>query len=100
MHENNHLDNSTLDSTTNITRVSRSLREIRKQLAQAAEWKTELERMKTGAVVGCLHVESKSMRTALTQIPDTIMQQVCLLAAHCVPYAQVGLGVLLRCLFL
>ena len=54
----------------------RSLRETRKQLGQAAEWRAELERMKTAAVVGCLHVETKTLRGVLSKIPATILQQV------------------------
>ena len=49
---------------------------MRKQLSQAADWRTELDRMKTGGVVGCLHVETKTMRTELLQVPTAIMQQV------------------------
>ena len=56
--------------------MCRSLRETRKQLAQAADWRAELERMKTGAVVGCLHVETKTLRNMLSKIPATILQQV------------------------
>ena len=54
----------------------RTLREMRKQLEQAADWRSELERMKTAAVVGCLHVESKTLRNALSRIPATILTQV------------------------
>ena len=57
--------------------MHRTLREMRKQLSQAADWRTELDRMKTGGVVGCLHVETKTMRTELLQVPTAIMQQVC-----------------------
>ena len=49
---------------------------MRKQLAQAADWRAELERMKTAAVVGCLHVETKTLRNNLSRIPSTILQQV------------------------
>ena len=32
--------------------------------------------MKTAAVVGCLHVETKKLRSFLSKIPATILQQV------------------------
>ena len=32
--------------------------------------------MKTGAVVGCLHVESKTLRSALARTPSAILSQV------------------------
>ena len=67
--------------------MHRTLRAMRKQLGQSADWRAELDRMKTGAVVGCLHVETKTMRTELLQVPNTIMQQArpsCALAALCV----------------
>ena len=67
--------------------MRRTLRAMRKQLGQSADWRAELDRMKTGAVVGCLHVETKTMRSELLDVPNTIMQQArprCAFAAPCV----------------
>lgn len=48
----------------------RSLREMRRDLHRQREWRLELERLRAGAAVGCLHVESRTLRSVL--LPATL----------------------------
>jgi hypothetical protein len=59
------------NQTLELVVQPRSLRDIRRDMHRQREWRNELERMKIGAVVGCLFVDSKSLRNELS--PTTAM---------------------------
>ena len=40
------------------------------------EWRNELEKMKIGNIVGCLNVESKTLRNSLVPITTRTLDQV------------------------
>ena len=42
------------------------------------EWRNELEKMKIGNIVGCLNVESKTLRNSLVPITTRTLDQVSL----------------------
>ena len=43
---------------------------MRRDLHRQREWRLELERLRAGAAVGCLHVESRTLRSLL--LPATL----------------------------
>ena len=58
---------------------SRTLRDIRRDMHKQREWRNELERMKVSNVVGCLYVDSKSLRNDLMPITTTTLDKIKLL---------------------
>ena len=69
------------DAIVRVARVSmlsvcRSLRELRRELHRQREWRTELERLRAGAAVGCLHVESRTLGAALLPAMLAAAEQV------------------------
>ena len=66
---------------------------MRRDLHRQREWRMELERLRAGAAVGCLHVESRTMRSLLLPATMAATEQVhyviylsyCIIAAR-TPY--------------
>lgn len=58
----------------------RSLREMRRDLHRQREWRLELERLRAGAAVGCLHVELRTLRSLLLSATLAATEQVHLLS--------------------
>ncbi len=58
---------------------AKTLREIRRDMHKQREWRNELERMKIFNVVGCLYVDSKSLRNDLLPITQTTLDKIKLL---------------------
>lgn len=58
------------------------MREIRRDMHKQREWRNELERMKLAAVVGCLNVESKTLRNILVPVTTRTLDQVRVIARH------------------
>ena len=54
----------------------RTVREIRRDMHKQREWRNELEKMKIGNIVGCLNVESKTLRNSLVPITTRTLDQV------------------------
>ncbi|KAK9828903.1 hypothetical protein WJX72_002692 [[Myrmecia] bisecta] len=54
----------------------RSMREIRRDMHKQREWRNELEKMKIGNVIGCLNIESKTLRNSLIPITTRTLDQV------------------------
>ncbi|KAG2451278.1 hypothetical protein HYH02_003884 [Chlamydomonas schloesseri] len=54
----------------------KSLREIRRDMHKQREWRNELDRMKISNVVGCLYVDSKSLRNDLMPITLTTLEKI------------------------
>lgn len=54
----------------------RTIREIRRDLHKQREWRNELEKMKTGAPIGCVFVETKTLRNSLFPITTSTLEQV------------------------
>ncbi|KXZ55711.1 DHC8 protein [Gonium pectorale] len=54
----------------------KSLREIRRDMHKQREWRNELDRMKIFNVVGCLYVDSKSLRNDLMPITLTTLERI------------------------
>lgn len=57
----------------------KTLREIRRDMHKQREWRNELERMKISNVVGCLYVDSKSLRNDLMPITTSTLDKIKLL---------------------
>ena len=57
----------------------KSRRDIRRDMHKQREWRNELERMKISNVVGCLYVDSKSLRNDLLPITLTTLDKIKLL---------------------
>ena len=54
----------------------RTVREIRRDMHKQREWRNELDKMKIGNIVGCLNVESKTLRNSLVPITTRTLDQV------------------------
>ncbi|GLC47993.1 hypothetical protein PLESTB_000047400 [Pleodorina starrii] len=54
----------------------KSLREIRRDMHRQREWRNELDRMKIFNVVGCLYVDSKSLRNDLMPTTLTTLERI------------------------
>ena len=54
----------------------RTVREIRRDMHKQREWRNELEKMKIGNIVGCLNVESKTLRNSLVPVTTRTLDQV------------------------
>lgn len=59
--------------------TSKTLRDIRRDMHKQREWRNELERMKISNVVGCLYVDSKSLRNDLMPITTSTLDRIKLL---------------------
>eukprot|EP00898_Chlorokybus_atmophyticus_P003847 jgi/Chlat1/4463/Chrsp29S04567 len=53
-----------------------TLKEFRDDLYKQKEWRNDLERMKIGAVIGVLHVDSKSLRNSLVPITLRTLESI------------------------
>eukprot|EP00201_Polytomella_parva_P020499 CAMPEP_0175042260 /NCGR_PEP_ID=MMETSP0052_2-20121109/2450_1 /TAXON_ID=51329 ORGANISM="Polytomella parva, Strain SAG 63-3" /NCGR_SAMPLE_ID=MMETSP0052_2 /ASSEMBLY_ACC=CAM_ASM_000194 /LENGTH=3805 /DNA_ID=CAMNT_0016305023 /DNA_START=33 /DNA_END=11446 /DNA_ORIENTATION=+ len=61
------------------TSRTRNLREIRRDMYKQREWRIELDRMKISNLVGCLYVDSKSLRNDLMPITLQTLDKIKLL---------------------
>lgn len=59
--------------------TNKTLRDIRRDMHKQREWRNELERMKISNVVGCLYVDSKSLRNDLMPITTSTLDKIKLL---------------------
>ncbi|KAJ9534885.1 hypothetical protein QJQ45_029552, partial [Haematococcus lacustris] len=58
---------------------AKTLREIRRDMHKQREWRNELDRMKISNVVGCLYIDSKSLRNDLLPITSSTLDRIKLL---------------------
>lgn len=65
--------------------VHRTVREIWRDLHRQREWRNELEKMKTGAPIGCVFVETKTLRNSLLPITASTLEQVNRVSSPAVP---------------
>ena len=56
--------------------LGRSVKEMRRELRRHADWRAELDAMKTGATLGAIHLEANSLKGSLMPFITSAHTQV------------------------